>query len=217
MPKCLPKKQVPNNKKPSFKRAPAKKAPAKKEPDWSDLSQRIQRIFMGDGTKKDSKKVALKLLKIKEEVQQATTDMVECLVEDEEQQLEQLDMEFDFDHHRRVFDWINAGQLSVEGLTRPEKMVVGLFACTHLHELLTNQLSEFQDDEDDDQDDDQEDDQDEDQEDDQEDDHEADEELIEDLIDRMTTEFDQVAQLDDPDWRNVDFLEQMQEAFDQEF
>ena len=150
----------------------------------------------------------------REEVQQATTDMVEWLVEDEEQQLEQLETEFDFDHHRRVFDWINAGQLSVEGLTRPVKMVVGLFVCTCLHEPLTIQLSEFQDDEDDQQDDDQEDDQDEDQE---KDDHEADEELIEDLIDRMTTEFDQVAQLDDPDWLNVDFLEQMQEAFDQEF
>ena len=201
------KKQPSNNKKPSFKRAPAKKAPAKKapakkEPDWSDLSQRIQRIFMGDGTKKDSKKVALKLLKIKEEVQQATTDMVEWLVEDEEQQLDQLDIEFDFDHRQVVFDWINAGQLSVEGLDRPEKMVVGLFACTHLHELLTNQLSEFQDQDDDQQD---------------EDHDEADQELIEDLIDRMTTEFDLVAQLDDPDWRNVDFLEQMQEAFDQEY
>ena len=117
-------------------------------------------------------------------------------MEDEEQQLEQLETEFDFDHRQRVLDWINAGQLSVEGLTRGKKMVVGLFACTHLHENLTNQLSEFQDDED--------------QEDDQED-------LIEDLIDRMTVEFEQVAQLDDPDWQNVDFLEEMQEAFDQEY
>ena len=134
--------------KPAFKKqSPAKKqstkAPTKAQTTWSDLAQRIRspqwtRIFMGDGTKKDSKKVALKLLKIKEEVQQATTDVVEWLVEDEEQQLEQLETEFDFDHRQRVLDWINAGQLSVEGLTRPEKMVVGLFACTHLHELLTN-------------------------------------------------------------------------------
>jgi hypothetical protein len=195
----------------------SKKATKDKQPEDHDLSGLI-----GNGTKKGTKKVVLKLLKIKEEVQYATTDLMEgWLVEDEEQQLEQLETEFDFDHRQRVLDWINAGQLSVEGLSRREKMVVGLFACKNLHERLTNQLSEFQDDEEDDQDEDDqdEDDQDEDdQEDDQDDDdHEADEELIEDLIDRMTVEFDQVAQLDDPDWKNVDFLEQMQEAFDQEY
>ena len=37
------------------------------------------------------------------------------------------------------------------------------------------------------------------------------------LIDQMTVEFELVAQLDDPDWRNADFLEEMQEAFDQEY
>ena len=38
-----------------------------------------------------------------------------------------------------------------------------------------------------------------------------------DLIDRLTHEFDQVDQLDDPDFTNPDFLEQMAEAFEVEY
>ena len=38
-----------------------------------------------------------------------------------------------------------------------------------------------------------------------------------DLIDRLTLEFEQVDQLDDPDFTNPDFLEQMAEAFEVEY
>ena len=38
-----------------------------------------------------------------------------------------------------------------------------------------------------------------------------------DLIDRLTHEFEQVDQLDDPDFTNPDFLEQMAEAFEVEY
>ena len=157
--------------------------------------------LIGDGTKKGSKQAALQLLQLKDDVRQATSEVVESLLEDEEDVKAQLDLEFGFDHPSVVRHWIKAGQLSVEEHfkldDRGQKMVVGLFACKNLHERLTNQLSEFSDE-------------------DQQEDQEDDDWSIEDLVNRMTAEFELVDELDDPDWHDVDFLEKMQEAFDQE-
>ena len=79
-------------------------------------------------------------------------------------------------------NWIDAGKLTVRKLPRAHKVVIGLFACKHLHELLINQLPDG-----------------------------------DDLIHRMSHEFEQVDQLDDPDFTNPDFLQEMAEAFDQEY
>ena len=146
----------------------------------SALIARMEAAMLGDHTKKGSKKAANRLLAVKRDVQVAASGMVDELEEDHSE-LEELEELFDFNHRERVETWIEAGRLTVQGLPRTHKMVVGLFACK-MNERLINQLPDG-----------------------------------DDLIDRLTLEFEQVDQLDDPDFTNPDFLEQMAEAFEVEF
>lgn len=110
------------------------------------LINRLIAAMGGNTTPSRNMKAVGALLRVKAAVLKAVDALVNELRQNTEpvEDQAQLKEEFGFDHRELVTKWIDARILSVDMLPRNHQLVVGLFACMHLHEVLKGNLSEGQ-------------------------------------------------------------------------